>query len=207
MPAVTFQLAFTGAASTDAAAESGKALTFTPKARQSVIKLCEFHLNFALAASGALRENIQNQRGAVHNTHAGFLFQIALLRGTQFPVGNQQINFVLLTKVFDFAKSTAADISCGVRVFELLRQHARHLGAGGGRQFFEFRKRRFTVIFPGIHAHKQRAFRLLPVFVKFHGFFLFGSLGFFISLPQIKRISNKNRAEVFCTVFVLCKVF
>ena len=81
VPAVTFQLTFTGAARADAAAEPGKALTFTSKARQCVVELCELDLNFALAASGTLGENIQNQRGTVHDAHAGFLFQIALLRG------------------------------------------------------------------------------------------------------------------------------
>ena len=60
MPFIALKLALAGASCADTAAESGKAFTFTRQKRQRIFELCQFDLQFTLAASRSECENIKN---------------------------------------------------------------------------------------------------------------------------------------------------
>ena len=80
-PAVGFQLRFAfAAAHADAAALPGEVAPKAGQARQQMLQLRQFDLQFAFPRARPLRENIQNQRGAVQHLAAEDIFQIPALR-------------------------------------------------------------------------------------------------------------------------------
>ena len=56
-----------------------------------MVKLRQFHLQFALKAARTLRKNIENQAGAVDHPALQALFQIALLHRRQFMIKNNEL--------------------------------------------------------------------------------------------------------------------
>ena len=91
------------------------------QARQQMLQLGQFHLQFAFARAGALRENVQDQRRAVQHLAAEDLFQIAALRGGKLIVEHHRIHVLFAAKP---ANSSALPLPMkvpadgGLRVFE-----------------------------------------------------------------------------------------
>ena len=86
VPAVGFQLGFTRTARTDRAFAAARRLAHqvgphAGQARQNILILCQFDLQFTLAGAGALGKNVQNQRRTVEHGPAHDFLQIAQLRG------------------------------------------------------------------------------------------------------------------------------
>ena len=103
--AVGFQLRFAfAAAHADAAALPRKVAPETRQARQQMLQLRQFDLQFAFARAGALGENIQNQRRAVEHLAVEDFFQVAALRGGKLVVEDDGIDVVLAAELGELAR-------------------------------------------------------------------------------------------------------
>ena len=147
---VNFQLALTGSAQADAASAASPRCTarlsceVRPHAgqpRQAILVLREFDLQRAFFGARVLRENIENQRGAVEDFDvlaAKRLLDLALLVGVQFLVKDQEVVEDFLALRDDLAQLALADQSGRVDSPDLLRRLPDDADARGARQLREF---------------------------------------------------------------------
>src|ERR1700719_199865 len=77
-PPIAFQFLLARAAGADAGAEAGEIATAL-QTREQVMQLCGLHLETALLGAGALREDVQDQLGAVDDLDLELFLQVALL--------------------------------------------------------------------------------------------------------------------------------
>ena len=117
---------------------AGKVAPKPRQARQQMLQLRQFHLQFAFARPGALRENIQNQRRAVQHLAAENFFQIAALRGRQFVVEDHRVHTSLRQNSANSAALPVPMKVAGHGRLQLLRALAHDRAAGGGGQFGQF---------------------------------------------------------------------
>lgn len=95
--AVRFELRFTRTAQPDTAFLT---LEVSPRAhepRGNVLQLREFHLKLAFMATGALRENVEDEAGAVDDAPVKRSLQIALLRGRQRVIEDDDVDVIRFT--------------------------------------------------------------------------------------------------------------
>ena len=81
--AVCLELRLAGAARADAAAEPLEVRPLAAQARQDVLVLRQLDLQPALPRPRVLREDVEDQRGAVEHLHVQRLLEVALLRGVR----------------------------------------------------------------------------------------------------------------------------
>ena len=86
-----------------------------------MLKLRQFDLQLAFLRAGALREDIEDQRGAVENLAIEDVFQVAALRGGKFVVENDGVHVVPLAIRGEFVRLAAADERGGIGRFQFLR--------------------------------------------------------------------------------------
>ena len=79
------------------------------QARALVGQRGHFHLQHALAGGGAVRENLEDQPGAVEDLHPPGLFQVALLHRAQRPVHQHEANLVFLQMRRDLVDLAGAE--------------------------------------------------------------------------------------------------
>ena len=72
-PATDFELRFTGAAPADTAGETRERVVFLPQPRERVLELGELDLQLAVARLCALREDIEDELGAIDDLEIGVL--------------------------------------------------------------------------------------------------------------------------------------
>ena len=60
------------------------------------MQLGKLHLELALVGASALSENIENEGGAIKNTHAHGLLDVPLLSRRELVVKNAQVHIFLL---------------------------------------------------------------------------------------------------------------
>jgi hypothetical protein len=138
LPAVAFDLGFTGAA--EEAEAAALALEVGPGPDQPallVVEVGQFDLEHALAGGSALAEDFEDQRCAVEHLGAGFLLEIALLDRRKRGVDDQQIDIIFLHpagKVLDVA---AADEGGGFDLAYLDDLGEDDLEIDGARQALE----------------------------------------------------------------------
>src|SRR4029077_7841201 len=77
---VHFQLGFTRTARSNSTSLSRQVMPHPGQSRQQILQLRELDLQSAFTAPRALRENIENQLGAIENFARQQIFQIASLR-------------------------------------------------------------------------------------------------------------------------------
>ncbi len=70
--------------------------------RRQVLQLRQFHLQLAFAAARALREDVEDQRGAVQHPEPERALEVALLRRRQRHVEYHQTGVTLLRQRLDF---------------------------------------------------------------------------------------------------------
>jgi hypothetical protein len=103
-----------------------------------MLKLRQLDLELALTGAGALREDVEDERGAVEDFALEDHFEIAALRGGEFVVENDGIHLVQSALRGEFIRLAAADEGAGHWSIELLCPVADDLGTGGRGQFSEF---------------------------------------------------------------------
>src|ERR1700724_1376983 len=88
-PAADLELRLAGASATDAAGQPREAVVLQHQTRHRVLELRELHLKLAVAALGALGEDVQNQLCAVDDLEVGVLGDGARLCGRELPIEHQ----------------------------------------------------------------------------------------------------------------------
>ena len=177
--AVALQLALTGSARADAAAETAHRLAHTRQTRQNILVLRQFDLQLAFAGARTLRENIEDERRAVEYRAAGQLLQIAHLRRRQFIVEQDQTCVVHLGKLLDLFRLALTDKRAGIRCRTALQRHRNGFRTGSLRQRAQLVHRALVRILIGVEARtrqtdQNRPFDLLffCLIGKRHGKFL-----------------------------------
>ena len=117
--------------------------TLARQPRQHVFKLRQFYLQTTFRGSCTAGKDIQNQLRAVNHANASRRFQIALLRGRQFVVNNDDPGFSRLGHFFQFGNFAAAQQRgrSGFRTY--LKQLRNNFRTSRRRQFRQFAKRLF----------------------------------------------------------------
>ena len=137
-PAVQLDLRLTGPAGTNAAAGrpdapaglAGHGLAPATEPGQEVLKLGQLYLGLAFAALGMLRENVQDERGAVNDLDLHDVFQTAALRRRQLAVDNDRVSAGGHHYVAQFLGLARAQESPRIRLQPALDNTVQHLGAG-----------------------------------------------------------------------------
>ena len=118
-----------------------------PGARQAwqpVFVLRQLHLQRAFARARMLREDIQDQRGAIQHLDvlvADSALELALLRRRELLIEDHDLRAGIGPQRHQFLDLARADQGSGVRAIQLLLQHANHLKAGCFRKPFQLHKR------------------------------------------------------------------
>ena len=171
------------------------------QARQQIFQLRVFDLQLAFARAGALAENLQDQRRAIHDLAAEDFFQVARLGGAEFIVKNDRVHVVGAAKLREFMGLALADVSGGDGHGHLLHAFPHDLRAGGGGQFGQFGQR-FTDVGGGaglqlhaneIDAHRARVAGLLDE--RFQRFVV-------NSLAQPGFNESRNRGMADCRLLI-----
>jgi hypothetical protein len=138
---IGFQLRFTfAAAHSDAAALPRKVAPKARESRQQMLQLGQFHLQFSFARTGALGENIKNQRCAIKHLAAKDFLQVAALRRRKLIVEHDRIDVVLAAKLGELRGFAASNECSRYGSLEFLCAGADKRATGGGgklAQFFE----------------------------------------------------------------------
>ncbi|MNZ63159.1 hypothetical protein D3C78_812990 [compost metagenome] len=90
---VGFQLGFTRATHADTASLALKVGPATNQPGAHVVKLGQFYLELAFMGAGALRENIENQTGAVDHATLEDPFEVTFLTGCEDVIEDDQVCF------------------------------------------------------------------------------------------------------------------
>ncbi len=97
---VNLEFCFTRTAGADTATETAHGHSTAGQTRQLVLQLRQLNLNLRFETARVLRENVQNQLGAVQHLQVGGLLDFAGLCRRQFPVKNEQVS-VLVVRLGD----------------------------------------------------------------------------------------------------------
>ena len=152
-PPIHFQLGFAGPTQTDSAHAAGPARGAaclpcevrpgSGQPGQAVAVLRQFHLQHPFACVGVVREDIQNQSGAVDNALAAsqFLFEFALVARRELVIKENDFRVQLFSQEFDLFKFASAYIGAGIRHRQSLRDLPHNLQTRGFAQQFQLSER------------------------------------------------------------------
>src|SRR5258705_7599908 len=103
-----------------------------------MLKLRELDLELAFFRMRALRENVEDQRGAIENFALEDFLQIARLSRGEFIVENDRINVVPATLLGEMPRLAAANEGPGDRRLKLLHALAHDFTPGACSQLAQF---------------------------------------------------------------------
>src|ERR1043166_7674404 len=135
--AIDLELRLAGAARADAAAQARQVRPLARQPRAHVFELRELDLELALIAARALRENIENQLAPVDHAKLERALEVALLRGCQVFVKNDEIGLRFLDGGADLLDLAAADERRGRDLSERLGKSPDDVRAGALGQFLQ----------------------------------------------------------------------
>ena len=108
------------------------------QARQQILQLRELDLQPAFTAARALREDVENELGAIEHFAREKIFQIASLRRRKFVVENDRSDVLILERLLDHLRFAFADVVRRRRLLQFLRDGIDDLRTGGVRQLAQF---------------------------------------------------------------------
>ena len=108
------------------------------QARQQILQLRQLDLQPAFAAASALRENVENQLGAIEHLAREQIFQIASLRRRKFVVENDRSDVLILERFLDHLGFAFADVIRRGRFLQFLRDGIDDFRAGRAGQLAQF---------------------------------------------------------------------
>jgi len=111
------------------------------QSREYVFQLRQFHLQTPFGRAGATGEYIEDQLGAVDDLDVNGGFEVALLRGSEFVVDNQDVGLMCLGEFFQFLYFAVSKQSGRVEDGTDLEHLGRNSCAGACGQFGKLAKR------------------------------------------------------------------
>ncbi len=127
---------FAGSAPADAAGQAAERVVLLAQARQGVLELRQLDLQLAVAALGALREDVEDHLGAIQDLEIGLAGDGVRLSRAQIAVENQGLGAEidgLGHHVFELA---GAHDEARICLIAQLDDAFDHVDAGGARQAF-----------------------------------------------------------------------
>ena len=123
--------------------------------RRQILELREFDLQLAFVAAGALRENIEDEARAVDDTPVQRSFEIALLRGCERVIENDEFDVVRFAGEAQFFDLAAADKHLGIGARTAAGKRDGGIGARTLGEQTEFFKTGFEIDFSEVDADKR----------------------------------------------------
>ena len=164
-PAVGFELGFARAAQADRTA--ALALQVGPAAHQArghVLQLREFDLQLAFVAARALREDVEDQPGAVDHAALEQLLEVAFLAGRQRMVDQDQVGAAGIGRGLHFLELAAADQGRRIGLVDARGEQRGDGRAGGTRQVGELLQRALVRRTAGVGLDQQGVLALAGSF-------------------------------------------
>ena len=96
-----------------------------------VLELRELHLELALARLRALREDLEDQLGAVHHSPRDHFLDVALLGGRQVVIDDHDLGLCARHQVAQLFGLALAEESRDVRALTLAGEHGTGIGVSG----------------------------------------------------------------------------
>ncbi len=113
--AVRFELRLAGAAGPDAAAEPLEVLPHTAHARQVVLELRELDLKLAFGGDCVLREDVEDQLGAIDDARLELVLEQPLLGRRQLVVDDQHFRVGVAVRLLELVELPFADVRARIR--------------------------------------------------------------------------------------------
>jgi hypothetical protein len=134
--AVRLKLGLAGASRPDAAVHSARAealevLPHAAHAREVVLELRQLDLELSLGAVRVLREDVEDQLGAVDDPRLQLVLELSLLGRAQLVVDEQRLRAHGLVRLLELDELALADEGPGVRPRSMLDQRSHRLHTGG----------------------------------------------------------------------------
>ncbi len=120
-----------------------------------MLELRELHLQLAFVGLRALRENAQDQLGAVEHGAAELFFEVALLAGLQVVVEDHRRRVQLVGGVADFLDLAAAGVEPGIGTLALALHHPVAPGARAFGEALDFLDCLLVVVVAEIQADEH----------------------------------------------------
>ena len=136
-PAVRLELRLAGAPRADAAAEPLEVLPHAAHAREVVLELRELDLELSLGRHRVLREDVEDQLGAVDDARLQRVFEHPLLRRGELVVDEQHLRPRPLVLALQLLELALADVRAAVRLRAVLHEPVDRLDARGPRELGE----------------------------------------------------------------------
>jgi hypothetical protein len=119
--------------------------------RGGVFQFRQLHLQLAFVTARALREDVEDEAGAIEHTRAQFLFQVAFLARRQRVIEDDELRAMLLQQGFDFLELARTDEVAGRTRFTRRHDHRQRDRTGGDRKFFKLT--RVGLVLGILHAY------------------------------------------------------
>ena len=155
LPAIHFELGFTGTAGTDAAAEPGHLRAHADQPRQQVFQLGQFDLELALARAGTSREDVEDELGAIHYLALKTRAELPQLCGRELVVEDDDLDVGLIGRLGKQIHLAAAEKGGWIGPGPLLQHPQHNARAGGLGQPFQLFDRALGVEPPGRTRHQS----------------------------------------------------
>ena len=134
-PAVDLELRLAGPPTADAAREPRQRdLRALRKPRQQVAELGQLHLQLAVPGGRMLREDVEDELGAVDHPQLHAFTEVARLRRGEVLVDDHEIDVALEGADDEIVQLAGADHGLGVHPGPVLRHHVDDVHPGGVRQ-------------------------------------------------------------------------
>ena len=128
--AVGLELALTGAARAETAAQALEVLPEPAHAREVVLELRQLDLELALGADGVLGEDVEDQLRAVDHARLQSVLELALLGRRELVVHDQRLGARLRERLLQLRQLPFADVGAGIRPPPLLNELGHGLDPG-----------------------------------------------------------------------------
>jgi succinyl-diaminopimelate desuccinylase len=160
--AVRLELAFARAAGPDATTEALEVVPHPAHPRKVVLELRELDLELPLRAPSVLREDVEDQLGAVDNPRLQCIFERSLLCRAELVVDEEHLASGVSEGLLELRQLSLADERSYIRPCAMLDELPARRDTGGASQLFQLSELDLAVGALGIDADEKSALRLRP---------------------------------------------
>ena len=132
--AVALELALARAARADATAQSFQVLPHASHPRKVVFELRELDLELSFGAPGVLREDVEDELGAIDDARLQRILERALLGGAELVVDEQDLGLRPGVRLLELRELALADEGARIRVGAVLHELADRSHTRGARE-------------------------------------------------------------------------